>query len=285
MFEHSFKRVQKGDRPNADEQNRLLSTVEALAHNDKPSGNFFGAKYDLNPKEHHILRGVLLQNLTISQSPLTSPSSAYMLVLKPIATVTVGEPASLGSAGYHVPFTNRSSDTAGRPGTFMKIEWTGEEWSLYWIDCDPSDEGLALAEAYEYSIGGLPDDGYNDSPYDSQVESRKCGGGGGAEIIYFRTLSFCYGLNLGQGCQCIESEVTRVLCSSSLLEGDAVTIWDPDRCNFNIPTDQLLNRIGRATLFRTGYDRGGAHCVQTTDPGDCMWIVDFLCCAEEEYAP
>lgn len=116
-------------------------------------------------------------------------------------------------------------------------------------------------------------------------ELRPMGGGGGVtEMIFFETQSFCYGIDFGVGCSCLESVVTRALCSTSVQVGDSVTIWDPDQCWFNLPADLLLGRTGRATLWRRGADGGGASCAQTTQPDPCMWIVDYLCCAEESYA-
>lgn len=110
------------------------------------------------------------------------------------------------------------------------------------------------------------------------------GSSSGVEIVHFETVAFCYGINMGAGCSCIEAVVTRVPCVSSVQVGDEITLWDPDQCWFNLPTDLLIGLRGTAMLLRTGDDLGGAHCVQTTDPGDCMWVVQSLCCREEAYA-
>ena len=154
MFEHAFKRVEKGDRPSSSEYNRLVGTVEGLMKRDGISGNFFGSKYDLGPNEHHIVRGVLLEDLYSSPNPLSAPTTASMLALKPTGPIFIGEPANLGSAAYRIRFVNRSVDTARSPGTFMKIEWTGDEWSIHWIDCNISQEGLQIAIEYLDLIGG-----------------------------------------------------------------------------------------------------------------------------------
>ena len=144
--------------------------------------------------------------------------------------------------------------------------------------------GIArTAETNRRVLGELPDTGRRTRRVFPQG-----GGGGGAQSVYFRILNFCPELfAYGQGCACYEAEVTRVLCSSSIIVGDIITIRDPDRCWLNLPADLLFDRKGKATLFKTGTDNGGLHCETDESalqvPG-CIWIVDFLCCVEEDYA-
>ena len=143
--------------------------------------------------------------------------------------------------------------------------------------------GIArTAETNRRVLGELPDTGRRTRRVFPQG-----GGGGGAEIVYFRILYFCYGFDASMGCACYEAEVTRTLCTSSVQIGDIITLRDPDRCWLNLPADLLFGRKGRATLFRTMDDRGGTHCtgqLRSRPTEDCIWIVDNLCCVEEDYA-
>jgi len=159
----------------------------------------------------------------------------------------------------------------------------------YDIADDPADNQLVDSEFNEITVtnrrsGFSASEGEVIQVSHTNREWRPLGGGGGGpEIVYFETVAFCYGINLGAGCSCLEAVITRVPCTSAYQVGDGITLWDPDRCYFNLPADLLLGMRGRAILMRTGDDLGGAHCVQTPDIDECMWVVDGLCCREEDY--
>ena len=184
---------------------------------------------------------------------------------------------------------------AARDGSYLftSVSDVGSPTGFSWV-LDSSDSYITPTVAAVTLLVGQPANGDathtgtgSVAPPASQWALIRFGGGGGgsgAEIIYFRTTGFCYGITVGKGCNCLEAVVTRVLCTSVVQVNDGIQVWDPDRCWFNIPSDLLIGRVGRATLFKRGFDLGGAFCTETIVPPECMWIVDSLCCGEEEYA-
>lgn len=176
MFEPLFKRVKPGDRADSSEYNKLVSSVEGLMRLDSPGGRMFGKNYNLQSKQHNILRCVLLEPLVASIQPLSSPVVGFALVLREVPPYFFDRPSALGSAGYHIQFVNRSFNTARHPGTFLKIEWEGEEWSEYWFDCDASEEGVQMVIDYNDETGGVLG-GEGSGTYDTTMGGGGMGGG------------------------------------------------------------------------------------------------------------
>lgn len=148
-----------------------------------------------------------------------------------------------------------------------------------------SETGIArTAETNRRVLQTLPDTGRRTRRVYPQG-----GNGNQVEIVNFRVLAACPGLDasIGNRCPCVQAIVTRVLCVSSVQKGDLITVWDIDSCWFNIPLDLLIDRKGTAFLMLVGDDDNGqVNCsgYGAIRPGECFWSVESLCCAEESYS-
>ncbi len=124
-----------------------------------------------------------------------------------------------------------------------------------------------------------------------QVPRRIAAGGGGVGHVRIRFTieSTSFAVGLGQtGCDFVNATVTYISCAGSgVAVGDEVHIFDPEYCHFNLPIEILVGLCGTATqmdsaafLSRTSY--GLADCTYELAGASCMWMIDTLCCAEEE---
>lgn len=129
--------------------------------------------------------------------------------------------------------------------------------------------------------------------------------GSGAPRIRFTIISAALTIGYGAlGCDHVIGVVNHVSCNTtSVAVGDEVKIYDPEYCHFNLPIELLVGLSGTATLMEsanykadldgtgtgtsagTGTGTGGnlEDCVNEIRANGCMWMIDTLCCAEEEY--
>lgn len=124
--------------------------------------------------------------------------------------------------------------------------------------------------------------------------------GGGAPRIRFTIISAALTIGDGAlGCDYVVGYVNHVTCNTtSVAVGDEVKIYDPEYCHFNLPIELLVGLSGTATLMEssnyqtpltgtgtatgTGTD-GTLDCVDEVRAEGCIWMIDTLCCSEEEY--
>jgi len=90
--------------------------------------------------------------------------------------------------------------------------------------------------------------------------------------------------DLATECDYVVAEVLGVSCQGAGVEvDDEVNVWDPSRCQFNIPIDILIGAHGRATRMVNDTE-GIVDCEdEREDEGSCLWEVQTLCCNEEIY--
>lgn len=110
-------------------------------------------------------------------------------------------------------------------------------------------------------------------------------GGGGAPIIRFEVLAA--GPFLGDTvleCDYVTAEVLGISCKGAGVSvGDEIIVWDPGRCQFNIPLEVLIGTHGWATKMVNDTE-GADDCLdERVAEGACRWVVQALCCAEEIY--
>ena len=111
---------------------------------------------------------------------------------------------------------------------------------------------------------------------------------GGAARIRFQILSCSFSIGLGvQGCDHVTAIVTHVSCGGAGVSvGDEVDIYDPEYCHFNLPVELLVGLSGSATKMNAAsYGAGQEYvvdCVPDVQALGCIWMIDTLCCAEEE---
>lgn len=118
---------------------------------------------------------------------------------------------------------------------------------------------------------------------------------GGAPRIRFTIASASLTIGNGTlGCDHVVGVVTFVSCDAAgVAVGDQVDIYDPEYCHFNLPVDLLVGLSGTATkmdsssyqsTLGTGTGTGSAlDCITDVQNAGCVWMIDTLCCAEEEY--
>lgn len=110
----------------------------------------------------------------------------------------------------------------------------------------------------------------------------------GAPRIRFQILSASFSIGLGvQGCDHVTAIVTHVSCGGAGVSvGDEVDIYDPEYCHFNLPVELLVGLSGSADYMdASSYLAGQEYlvdCVPEVQALGCIWMVDKLCCAEEE---
>jgi hypothetical protein len=115
------------------------------------------------------------------------------------------------------------------------------------------------------------------------------GSGGGAPRIRFTILSTDFTVGNGAlGCDHVVAVVTHVSCSGAGVEvDDEVRIYDPEYCHFNLPIELLIGLSGTATkMDASNYQPGLDYvldCLYEIRTDGCIWMIDTLCCAEEEY--
>lgn len=113
------------------------------------------------------------------------------------------------------------------------------------------------------------------------------GGGAGHAVIRFEILSA--GPFLGdQGtpeCDSVVAEVLSISCAGADVEvGEEVIIWDPSRCNFNVPLEVLIGSHGWATEMINDTEEVIDCAYERLAEGACFWVVQTLCCVEDIYA-
>jgi hypothetical protein len=106
--------------------------------------------------------------------------------------------------------------------------------------------------------------------------------------IRFQILSCSFSIGLGvQGCDHVTAIVTHVSCGGAGVSvGDEVDVYDPEYCHFNLPVELLVGLSGTATYMdASNYLAGQEYivdCVPDVQALGCIWMIDTLCCAEEE---
>jgi hypothetical protein len=106
--------------------------------------------------------------------------------------------------------------------------------------------------------------------------------------IRFTILSTDFTIGLGAlGCDHVIGLVNHVSCGGAGVSvGDEVSIYDPEYCYFNLPLSLLVGLNGTATLISSENYMAGMEdvvgCVDAVRNSGCIWMIDTLCCAEEE---
>jgi len=112
------------------------------------------------------------------------------------------------------------------------------------------------------------------------------GSGGGVQIIRFEVLAAGPFLgDVATECDSVTAEVLGISCEGAdVAVGDEVVVWDPSRCNFNIPIEVLIGAHGMAA-YMINYAADVSDCeYELLAEGACRWVVQTLCCAEDIYA-
>lgn len=110
----------------------------------------------------------------------------------------------------------------------------------------------------------------------------------GAPKIRFTILSTAFTVGLGAlGCDHVIVLVEHVSCGGTGVSvGDEEEVYDPEYCHFNLPIELLVGLSGTATLMKSeNYQESLAYpleCVTLLRERGCMWMIDTLCCSEEE---
>ncbi len=113
-------------------------------------------------------------------------------------------------------------------------------------------------------------------------------GGSGAPRIRFTILSADFTVGYGAlGCDHVIGLVNHVSCKgASVAVGDEVKIYDPEYCYFNLPIELLVGLSGTATLMSADNYQPGLDylldCLEEVRTAGCIWMIDTLCCSEEE---
>lgn len=114
------------------------------------------------------------------------------------------------------------------------------------------------------------------------------GGGSQTPRIRFTIVSANFSIGLGAlGCDLVVGIVNHVSCGyTGVRVGDEVNIYDPEYCHFNLPIELLVGMNGTATMMDSDYYQEGLEnvlpCVRELVDAGCMWMIDTLCCSEEE---
>lgn len=117
------------------------------------------------------------------------------------------------------------------------------------------------------------------------------GGSGtaGAPRIRFTILATSFTVGLGAlGCDNVTVRVNHISCSGTGVSvGDEVLVYDPEYCYFNLPIDLLVGLSGTATLMNSDSYQPGLDyildCLYDIRTAGCIWMIDTLCCSEEEF--
>lgn len=113
-------------------------------------------------------------------------------------------------------------------------------------------------------------------------------GSAGAPKMRFTILSTAFTVGLGAlGCDHVIVRVDHVSCGATgVAVGDEKAVYDPEYCHFNLPIELLVGLSGTATLMKSeNYQESLAYtleCVALLQELGCMWMIDTLCCSEEE---
>lgn len=114
------------------------------------------------------------------------------------------------------------------------------------------------------------------------------GGGSQTPKIRFTIVATNFSVGLGAlGCDLVVGLVNHVSCGyTGVRVGDEVNIYDPEYCHFNLPIELLVGLSGTATMMDSDYYQDGLEsvlpCVRELVEARCMWMIDTLCCSEEE---
>jgi len=114
------------------------------------------------------------------------------------------------------------------------------------------------------------------------------GNGTGVPKIHFQILSADFTVGYGAlGCDHVIAVVTHVSCGGAgVAVGDEVKIYDPEYCHFNLPINLLTGLTGTATWMDSASYQAGLDlvvpCVNEIHTNGCFWVIDTLCCSEEE---
>jgi len=112
--------------------------------------------------------------------------------------------------------------------------------------------------------------------------------GSGAPTIRFTILSTDFTVGFGAlGCDHVVVLVKHVSCGATgVAVGDEVRVYDPEYCHFNLPIELLVGLSGTATWMKSANYQDGLeyldYCIADLRAAGCMWMIDTLCCAEEE---
>lgn len=113
-------------------------------------------------------------------------------------------------------------------------------------------------------------------------------GGGGHSRVRFTILSTAFSEVLGAiGCDFVNARVNHISCKSTGVSvGDEIRIFDPELCHWNLPIELLVGLCGTATSMDAAEFIASRYympdCLYALDGQSCIWMVDTLCCAEEE---
>lgn len=109
-----------------------------------------------------------------------------------------------------------------------------------------------------------------------------------AARIRFTILSASFSVGLGAlGCDHVVAIVNHISCGGTGVNvGDEVLVYDPEYCHFNLPIPLLVGLSGQATMMSSANYQPGLEylldCVAETQAAGCIWMIDNLCCSEEE---
>lgn len=166
--------------------------------------------------------------------------------------------------------------------TVAKLEVPGDVTDVRFADVKDSDASTLLASTRTGGARVL----YQSSTWAIIRIDGAVGETGGVQTIRFKVLAAGPFLgDLAIECDSVVAEVIDVSCSGAGVDvGDEVIIWDPSRCNFNIPLETLIGSHGWATkMINDTY--GATDCLYDLEAeGACRWVVTTLCCVEDIYA-
>lgn len=112
--------------------------------------------------------------------------------------------------------------------------------------------------------------------------------GSGAPKIRFTILSASFTVGFGAlGCDHVVVLVKHISCGGTGVSvDDEVKVYDPEYCHFNLPIELLVGLSGTATLMKSENYQAGLdyvlYCLDEIRAVPCMWMIDTLCCSEEE---
>ena len=114
------------------------------------------------------------------------------------------------------------------------------------------------------------------------------GNGTGVPRIHFQILATDFTVGYGAlGCDHVVAVVTHISCGGAgVAVGSEVKIYDPEYCHFNLPINLLTGLTGTATWMDSASYQAGLDlvipCVNEIHNNGCFWVIDTLCCSEEE---
>lgn len=164
MSEEVFGLTKEGIRRTAETNRRVSETLPDVGRSSRK----------VFPPGIKLVQGILVDYLSPARGPLTGATS---FTLRPIvnrgshadALASANDfellvarinrhrqadgLADLDVAACDIGCVNRSIDARGEPGTYAKVDQSDGEYSLDWLDCHPSDEGLEAI--INYGGGGM----------------------------------------------------------------------------------------------------------------------------------